>query len=695
LRIKTVQLENIRSHVKTTVPFAEGFNCLVGGLGCGKSSVLYAIDFAFFGDPLSRSYNYLLREGADNGKVTVQFAHSGKTYTLQRGLGKNPKGISQDKEQLKLFEEDKLIASVKNEAVAEQLKAITGLDKDLFHEVVWVRQEQLKELLNIRPRERQKKLDQLFGLSDYEVAWSGLADFQRDYKVEKGVYERDFDVVSIEKLQADHNKLIEEFSLLKDELESLKEKSIQAETAFHKASSRLQSLEDLRGQTEELGKKEAQLQANITNIEDASKRLTDEIERKKLLIEDFGKRLKSMETQERSYRDKLGEEGLKMDQTIEELREYLAVVEKQITSVGGEQEAVKKEMLTSQGRIATLKTESECPLCLQELAGDYKKSLLERLREKDVEGGRKLAELQKNFDELERLRSIVNLSVMNLQLLAPQIGDLKNRIVEEQESLNSLSTELDEKQREEKAFRDQLNVARSEIVKFDISELETARKLRDEAFTQYSNVKHELETAESRKKDMLSRMDEFKERLDRAEQKVERMKKVEMLLGVIENMRGAYRSIQPRLRSELVTYLRRMVQQVLGKLVGETGPLLTVNIDETYSPIVRSEEGFEREVSNLSGGERTLLAFAYRLGLGQLIMQSRTGHGLYMLLLDEPTESLGREDGSVDRLAESISRLKAIEQIIAVTHSDVFAEKAEHVIRVDKEADVSKVSVEK
>jgi DNA repair exonuclease SbcCD ATPase subunit len=76
-------------------------------------------------------------------------------------------------------------------------------------------------------------------------------------------------------------------------------------------------------------------------------------------------------------------------------------------------------------------------------------------------------------------------------------------------------------------------------------------------------------------------------------------------------------------------------------------------------------------------------------------MQSRTGHGLYMLLLDEPTESLGREDGSVDRLAESISRLKAIEQIIAVTHSDAFAEKAEHVIRVEKETGVSRVSVEK
>jgi DNA repair exonuclease SbcCD ATPase subunit len=76
-------------------------------------------------------------------------------------------------------------------------------------------------------------------------------------------------------------------------------------------------------------------------------------------------------------------------------------------------------------------------------------------------------------------------------------------------------------------------------------------------------------------------------------------------------------------------------------------------------------------------------------------MQSRTGHGLYMLLLDEPTESLGREDGSVERLAEAVSRLKAIEQIIAVTHNEAFAEKAEHVIRIEKEAGESQIFIEK
>jgi DNA repair exonuclease SbcCD ATPase subunit len=76
-------------------------------------------------------------------------------------------------------------------------------------------------------------------------------------------------------------------------------------------------------------------------------------------------------------------------------------------------------------------------------------------------------------------------------------------------------------------------------------------------------------------------------------------------------------------------------------------------------------------------------------------MQSRTGHGLSLLVLDEPTENLGSEDGSIERLADAISRFKAIEQIIAVTHSEDFAAKGDHVLVLEKEAGVSKISIER
>ena len=273
--------------------------------------------------------------------------------------------------------------------------------------------------------------------------------------------------------------------------------------------------------------------------------------------------------------------------------------------------------------------------------------------------------------------------------------ELKNRLNEEENNLKDLSSEFMEKQQLESDLRLQLEQVQSEISKFDLTEVDAARAQREKVFQQYYRLDSDLRIKENRKKDLFKRLDETKERINLAQEKLERMEKIRRTIEVLGSIRDAYRSIQPKLRSEFVKVLRNFVQQVLDSLVGGEAPLLSVVIDETYTPYVKSEAGIDREVANLSGGERTLLAFAYRLGLGQLIMQSRTGHGLSMLVLDEPTENLGSEDGSIERLAEAISRFKAIEQIIAVTHSEAFADKADHVVILEKEAGNSKISIER
>ena len=695
MKLESLHLRNIRSHVKTVVQFGDGFNCLVGGLGQGKSTVLYVFDFVLFGDPLGRSYDYLLREDAEEGKVTAVFVQNGRTYKLQRALQRRGNGISQDIDQLKFYREGKLVAGNKNDAVAEELKALTGLDKNIFREVVWVRQEHLKELLDITPRQRQKKLDELFGLSDYELAWSGLQLFQREYEGEKNVLERDADVIRVGKLEANYIGAVEEFSSVTGQLEDSKEMLVKAESALSEASARLEGLEELRKTTEALQRREVQLQTNISNSKYLLRKLAVQAEADKRRLDELEKLLEKMENQKKSHRDALEEIGLGADKTLEDVRVYLVAVEDQLRSVGGEQEATKREIGTALNRISNLITENKCPTCLQDLTGDYKKSLTENLQKERVEREKRLTELQKNYDQLKSLHSTVNLASSNLQQIIPRIEDMKKQVTEKQESLVKLSAEEKEKQEEEQKLQKQLDETRKEISNFDVTELESARKLQKNAFTDHLNAKHEVDSLERRKTDLAQRVDDLKERLDNTQKKIERKEKIGNLLGIIDRIRGAYRSIQPKLRSEFVTYLQRTVQQVLDNLTGDVGPALTVRIDETYSPFVSSEEGYEREVSNLSGGERTLLAFAYRIGLGQLIMQSRTGHGLFMLLLDEPTESLGREDGSVERLAEAISRLKAIEQIIAVTHNESFAEKAEHVIRIEKEAGASQIFNEK
>jgi len=695
MKIEIIQLENIRSHVKSTVPFARGFNCLVGGLGCGKSSILYAIDFALFGDPLGRSYDYLLREGEDSGKVTVQFIQDGKSYKISRRLKRRGKGISQNFDELKLFEGENLMASVKSDAVAEQLKAITGLDKELFREIVWVRQERLKELLDARPRERQKRLDELFGLSDYEKAWSNLAGYQREYEGERRAYEKDPDVVGMEKLNTEYNHAVEEFSLIEIELQDMVGKLAEAKRALEEADLKLKKLEEVKALTEELKQKEAQIQANLTNVEDASASLAERIEGEKIAVENLKQRLNTVETQIESHKAGLKEIGVSPDQPIEALRRYVATFDDQIASLKGEQEATLRGMQTDKKRISSLSAENRCPLCLQPLTEEYKDNLMERIQEENSERQKTIGQLQHDIEELQQIKNKANAAFSNLQMLTPRVEELKTRINEESQALAELSKEFEEKQKLENELRMQLEAVRAEISRFDISELEAARARREQVFRQFYLLESDLRTKENRKKDLIRRLDEIKERIDQAQKKIERMEKIVKVVEIIGGIRDAYRSIQPKLRSEFVKVLRNFVQQVLDSLMGGKGPLINVLIDETYTPYVKSESGVEREVSNLSGGERTLLAFAYRLGLGQLIMQSRTGHGLSMLLLDEPTESLGREDGSIDRLAEAISRFKAIEQIIAVTHSEAFAEKAEHVIRLEKEVGVSKVSVEK
>jgi exonuclease SbcC len=695
MKIEIVQLENIRSHVKSTVPFTRGFNCLVGGLGCGKSSVLYAVDFALFGESIGRSFEYLLREGADSGRVTVQFMQNGSTYKLTRGLKRKGKSISQNFEELKLYEDETLVASMKTDAIAEQFKAITGLDKDLYREIVWFRQEHLKELLDAQPRDRQRRLDELFGLSDYETAWSNIAQYQRDYETEKRVYEKDPDVNGLEKLSNEYNRASEEYALLEMDLDNSTQKLSVAKKALDEADSKLKKLEEKRQVIEELKRKEAKLHADAVNMTNTLASLTQRMEGKKTIVDNLHQRQSSIDAQAKVCLGKLEQAGLPINQPVESLHSSLAAFDDKISSLRADQEATSRNLQTDKKRVVSLSQESKCPLCVQPLDGEYKSNLLSRIQQENSEREKAISQLRIEIDSLQKARTLASEAYSNLQTCLTRVEELKNRLSEEENNLNNLSNEFEDKQKLEAGLRLQLELVQFEIGKFDLSELDAARAQREQAFQQYYMLESDLRTKENRKKDLFRRLDETKERINLAQEKLERMEKIRRTVELLSAIRDAYRSIQPKLRSEFVKVLRNFVQQVLDSLVGGETPMLNVLIDETYTPYVKSETGVDREVSNLSGGERTLLAFAYRLGLGQLIMQSRTGHGLSMLMLDEPTENLGSEDGSIERLAEAISRFKAIEQIIAVTHSEAFAGKADHVVTLEKDAGVSKISIER
>ncbi|MCS7119937.1 MAG: SMC family ATPase [Candidatus Bathyarchaeota archaeon] len=693
MKILSLGLENIRSHTKSLIHFGSGFNCLVGGVGAGKSTVLYAIDFVFFGDPIGRSYEYLLREGADVGRVAVKFTKDGKEYVVQRVLRRHNDRIAQDLEQLKLFEGDRLIAEMKSDAVVEQLQAILGFDKEIFREIMWVQQERLKEVLDLAPRERQRRLDQLFGLQDYEDSWAKMGPIIRWFESEKSTLERDPDILRIGEMRNQYEESVIEVAAKESEIDEMKSRLAEAERRFREVSTRWEQLDNLRQSNEKILREETETRARITGIRESIKRLSDEVEGRWRVVENLESQLKSLEDQENLYRKTLQGSGIQQDASLEKLQEYLETLQNQISRCLGEEESIKTEIKRLNQRISNLTRESECPLCLQPLSAEYKNRLLNQLNLEICENEVRMKSIVEDIARLDSIRTTVKSTIEGLKRTRMELDYTRRQIESEKTRIKEMKAMILEKENEEQNLLRHLESLRSNIREVDAKDLEKASRERAQAYEQLLDLQHKLSSLEFQKREILKRLETLKERLDAAEKKISRVERIGKIIDLAQEIRAAYRSIQPKLRGEFVAYLERFTQQILDDLIGFERTPLEIKIDENYTPIVWGQEGYERSAMNLSGGERTLLAFAYRIAIGQLVMQWKAGQGLPLLLLDEPTESLGREDGSVDRLAESLSRLRTVEQIIAVTHSEAFADNAEHVIRIEKQYGGSVVSV--
>ncbi len=111
-------------------------------------------------------------------------------------------------------------------------------------------------------------------------------------------------------------------------------------------------------------------------------------------------------------------------------------------------------------------------------------------------------------------------------------------------------------------------------------------------------------------------------------------------------------------------------------------------LDDSFTPIIE-QNGYEVGFSNLSGGEKTSAALAYRLALNKVI--NDIVHEIKtkdLLILDEPTDGFSSEQ--LDKVREVLERLK-LRQIIIVSHESKIETFVEKVIRVRKEGHVSVV----
>ncbi len=88
MRITRVELENIKSYRRASIPLGAGTIAIRGHNGAGKSTLVEAIGFALF-DALGYSQEQFVREGERYGAVTISFlsALDGREYQVVRRCG--------------------------------------------------------------------------------------------------------------------------------------------------------------------------------------------------------------------------------------------------------------------------------------------------------------------------------------------------------------------------------------------------------------------------------------------------------------------------------------------------------------------------------------------------------------------------------------------------------------------------------
>jgi len=115
---------------------------------------------------------------------------------------------------------------------------------------------------------------------------------------------------------------------------------------------------------------------------------------------------------------------------------------------------------------------------------------------------------------------------------------------------------------------------------------------------------------------------------------------------------------------------------------------INVRLDEEFTPIIE-QNGYDTDYNNLSGGERTSVALAYRLALNKVVNQVQSQIKTKdLLILDEPTDGFSTEQ--LDKVREVLDELD-LGQVIIVSHESKIESFVENVVRVEKSEHVSQV----
>lgn len=360
-----------------------------------------------------------------------------------------------------------------------------------------------------------------------------------------------------------------------------------------------------------------------------------------------------------------------------------------------QQDIVKKQMTE------LLIAEKKSAVLLKVLEELRQKEKEKETKEKDVqciearllEIGGALAAIQKeNLDAVEK-------QLVEQKGLIQKIISWEKTIIERRNTELLLQEKLRQKQQLEKEF---LACEEQQLQgENELQAIEHALKQYgdiEETYKKQKHALHEIQQKEKQQEILIITLEKEMQRIQEQKTMLEKELQTKQERAVcLQRMELSARWLDDYFIPLVVTMEKQVLLQVHAAFAGlftswfsllMEDTSMSARLDEEFTPVIE-QNGYDTALLDLSGGEKTAIALAYRLALNKVLNDFITTiHTRDLLILDEPTDGFSSQQ--LDKVRDVLDELK-MRQIILVSHESKMESFVDHVLRIEKNGHISHI----